>query len=86
MIALEIDYFEDYERPWLVRRKDGEYEEHAHFTSEESAKDLQKKLNAKKYPNDKEGVEAINRILTPEEKAQLKKTPRYVNKPCALRR
>lgn len=80
-MLLEIREFDDFERPWLLKRKDGSYDQHAHFKKKQDAQRVKNLIEIGKYPNKKEDKYAMQRILSEEEFKALDKKQRYYN-PC----
>lgn len=78
---LALEYFENFERPWLLKRLDGEYGQHSHFYSKDEALRVKNLLEIGKYPKTKEQKMAMLRILSEEEFKSLDKKQRYFN-PC----
>lgn len=73
---------EDFERPWLLKRENGEYSQHAHFETKKDAKRVAHLINIEKYPTNKKEKYAMQRILTEEEFKKLDKKDRYFNPAC----
>ena len=68
-------------RDYLVIRKDGAYEQHAHFKRLDGAEKLIDLINKNRMPTERYFQVAIKRLLTPEEIEQLvyKKKKSYYN-------
>lgn len=67
------------DRPWLVKREDGHYSQHAHMRTRKDAEKVRTLIDREKYPYCREYKTAIQRLLSEEEFKQLRKKPRYFN-------
>lgn len=67
------------ERPWLLVRVDGEYEQHAHLKTKKDAVKVRNLIDAWRYPYCPEYKVAMKRLLTEEEFKSLDKKLRYFN-------
>ena len=67
------------ERPWLLKREGGEYEQHAHLKTKKDAIKIRNLIDIGKYPYCKDYKIAMQRILTEEEFKKLDKKQRYFN-------
>lgn len=67
------------ERPWLLVRVDGEYEQHAHLKTKKDAVKVRNLIDAWRYPYCPEYKAAMKRLLTEEEFKSLDKKLRYFN-------
>lgn len=85
-MKLSIVYLSNLDRPWLLRREHGEYEQHAHFYTKKEALCCRKLIDACKYPREEKYRIAMQRILTEEEYKRLNKKPRFYKKNCGVRR
>lgn len=65
------------ERPWLVARVGGKYEQHAHMHTKKEAKLVRNIIDMWMYPYNKNLKIAVKRILTEEEFKSLDKKQRY---------
>lgn len=68
------------ERPWLVVRVGGSYEQHAHLKTRKDALKVRNLIDVGKYPYCKDYKVAMQRLLTEEEFKKLDKKQRYFNK------
>lgn len=68
------------ERPWLIVREDGEYEQHAHLRTKQEALKVRNLIDRWVYPYNKNYKIAIQRLLTEEEFKSLDKKDRYFNR------
>ncbi|MDD7352008.1 MAG: hypothetical protein PUG84_00965 [Peptoniphilaceae bacterium] len=68
------------DRPWLVVRENGEYEQHAHLRTKKEALKVRNLIDRWVYPYNKNYKIAIKRILTEEEFKSLDKKDRYFNR------
>lgn len=84
-MKLSIKYTENLERPWLLKRENGAYEQHAHFFTKKEAELCRHIIDIGKYPHCKKYKVAIQRLLTEEEFKQLKKKQRYFNSQKGIR-
>ncbi len=82
---LKIIYLENLERPWLLKRVGGSYDQHSHFFSRKDALKVRGLIDAWKYPYSKSYKIAMQRILTEEEFKTLNKKSRYCNQNCGKR-
>lgn len=73
---------EDFERPWLLKRGDGDYSQHAHFETKKDAERVAHLIYIEKYPTNKKEKFAMQRILTEEEFKKLDKKDKYFNPGC----
>ena len=67
------------DRPWLIKRVNGKYGQHAHMKSKKDAVKLRNLIDIGKYPYCKDYRIAMQRILTEEEFKKLDKKLRYFN-------
>nr|DAL69736.1 MAG TPA: hypothetical protein [Caudoviricetes sp.] len=67
------------DRPWLIKREGGNYEQHAHMHTKKDAETVRRIVDAGKYPYCKEYKIAAQRLLTEEEFKRLQKKQRYFN-------
>ena len=67
------------ERPWLLVRVHGEYEQHAHLKTKKDAVKVRNLIDAWRYPYCKDYKIAMQRLLTEEEFKSLDKKLRYFN-------
>lgn len=67
------------DRPWLIKREDGSYEQHAHMHTKKDALRVRQIIDAGKYPYCREYKTAVQRLLTEEEFKRLHKKQRYIN-------
>ncbi|MDD7319288.1 MAG: hypothetical protein PUG74_11550 [Prevotellaceae bacterium] len=68
------------ERPWLIKRVGGKYEQHAHLRTKKDALKVRNLIDCGKYPYNKKYKIAIQRLLTEEEFKSLDKKDRYFNR------
>ena len=85
-MKLSIIYYPKMNRPWLLKREHGLYEQHAHFYTKKEALCCRRLIDACKYPREKKYRIAMQRILTEEEFKKLNKKQRYINQNCGVRR
>lgn len=78
-MELVIEKYDNFERPWLVKRVCGEYKMHAHMKTKKDAEKVVEHIKRNKYPIEKEIKTAVQRILTEEEFKSLDKKQRYYN-------
>lgn len=76
---LSIIYKPNLERPYLLKRENGEYKQHAHFHTRKMAEQCRKLIDLKKYPYSKEMKIAMQRLLSEEEFKKLNRKQRYYN-------
>lgn len=79
IMKLSIIYYPKMDRPWLLKREHGSYEQHAHFFTKKEAKKCRTLIDANKYPREEKYKIAMQRLLTEEEFKKLNKKPRYYN-------
>lgn len=68
------------ERPWLVVRENGEYNQHAHLRTKKEALKVRNIIDRWVYPYNKNYKIAVKRLLTEEEFKSLDKKDRYINR------
>lgn len=78
-MKLSIIYIAGYDRPYLIKRENGTYEQHAHMRNRKDAEMVRKLIDANKYPYCREYKVAMQRLLTEEEFKILRKKQRYYN-------
>lgn len=78
-MVLTLEFFGNFELPWLLKRKDGKYDQHFHFKKKKEAVATKKKIEANKYPSNQVQKEAMLRLLSEEEFKNLNKKDRYFN-------
>ncbi|MGO1580735.1 MAG: hypothetical protein ACTHWZ_04935 [Peptoniphilaceae bacterium] len=78
-MVLEIKYLKNLERPWLIKRSDGEYSQHSHMKKKREAEKVKHLIEIKKYPENNIYKKAMQRLLTEEEFKSLNKKQRYIN-------
>ena len=78
-LKLTIEYIKGYERPWLLKREDGEYNQHAHFYTKKEAEKVKNLIEVNRYPKNKDQKYAMQKILTENEFKKLCKKDRYFN-------
>lgn len=67
------------DRPWLIKREGGAYEQHAHLHTKKDALRVRQIIDAGKYPYCKEYKIAVRRLLNEKEFKKLHKKQRYFN-------
>lgn len=67
------------DRPWLLKREGGKYEQHAHFFTKKEAIKCRQLIDNGRYPRNKKYKIAMQRLLTEEEFKKLDKKQRYYN-------
>lgn len=85
-VKISIRYIRGLERPWLVKREEGTYEQHAHCYTEKDARKIRQLIDINRYPYSKEYKVAMQRLLTEEEFKKLDKKQRYYNVQKGVRR
>ena len=50
-MELVIEKYDNFERPWLVKRVCGEYKMHAHMKTKKDAEKVVEHIKRNKYPN-----------------------------------
>ena len=78
-MKLSIIHLPKMKRCWLLKRKNGEYAQHAHFYTLEEAELCRKLIDKNQYPRQKKYIYPMQRILTEAEFKQLRKKDRYYN-------
>lgn len=76
---LKIIYLHKLERPWLIKREHGKYEQHAHMRTKKDALRVRQLIDANKYPYCDDYKIAMKRLLTEDEWKRLKKKQYYFN-------
>lgn len=80
-MRLSIRYLKNCkDRPWLLKREGGKYEQHAHLRTKKDALTVRRLIDANRYPYCKDYKIAMQRILTRDEYKSLNKKPRYKNR------
>ncbi|MDO5714340.1 MAG: hypothetical protein Q4Q07_07900 [Tissierellia bacterium] len=77
-MKLTIRYIGGYERPWLIKREYGKYEQHAHMLKKDAEK-VRDIIDSWEYPYNLRYRTAIKRLLSEEEYKTLRKKSRYRN-------
>ena len=67
------------ERPWLIVREHGAYEQHAHMHTRRDAESVRRLIDCGRYPHCREYKVAMQRLLSEEEFKALDKKQRYFN-------
>lgn len=83
---LSIKYLPNLDRPFLIRRDGGTYEQHAHMRSKKDALTVRRLIDGNKYPYCEDYKIAMKRLLTEEEFKRLRKKDRYFNPQKGLRK
>ena len=78
-MVLEILKFDNFDRPWLLKRLDGTEEQHAHFFTLKEAERVKHLIEINKYPKCKDDRVAMKRLLTDDEYKNLNCKDRYYN-------
>lgn len=78
-MKLSIIYYPKMNRPWLLKREHGDYEQHAHFYTKKECVKCRNLIDSGTYPKNKKFLIAMQRILTKEEFKKLDKKQRYYN-------
>ena len=73
------------QRPWLLVRVGGDYEQHAHLKSKSDCIKVRHLIDISKYPYNKDFKIAMQRLLTEEEFKSLDKKQRYYNSNRGIR-
>lgn len=73
------------DRPWLLVREGGDYEQHAHLKSKSDCIKVRHLIDINKYPYNSEYKIAMKRLLTEEEFKSLDKKQRYYNSNRGIR-
>lgn len=79
-MKLSIIYYPQMKRPYLLKRENGEYSQHAHFYTKKEAIKCRNLIDSKIFPRDKKYKIAMRRLLSEEEYKSLNKRPRYINR------
>lgn len=85
-MKLSIIYYPKMERPWMLKRECGKYNQHAHFFEKKDAVKCRELIDRNKYPYNPDYRYAMKRILTEEEFKKLRKKQRYYNVNKGVRR
>ena len=78
-MKLSIMFFKGQERPYLLKRINGEHCQHAHFFKKEDAERCRRIIDKKEYPKNEKYKIAVKRILTEKEFKKLNKKTNYIN-------
>ena len=84
-MKLTIMHLSKLDRPWLIKREQGEYSQHAHMRTKKDALQVRKLIDCNKYPYCKDYKIAMQRLLTEEEFKKLDKKQRYFNSQKGIR-
>ena len=76
---LSIVYLKNLERPWLLKRLNGKYSQHAHFYTKKDAEMVRRLIDSKTDTYSNGYKVAMERLLTKKEFKKLKKKERYIN-------
>lgn len=68
------------DRPWLIKRAYGTYNQHAHLRTKKEALKVRNIIDRWVYPYNKNYKIAVQRLLTEEEFKSLDKKDRYFNR------
>ncbi len=79
-MKLSIIYYPQMKRPYLLKRENGEYSQHAHFYTKKEAIKCRNLIDSGTFPRDKKYKIAMRRLLSEEEYKKLNKRPRYKNR------
>lgn len=78
-MKISIKYLKHLERPWLLKRIGGAYEQHAHCFTKKDAEKIRHLIDINKYLYSKDYRIAMQRLMTEEEFKRLDKKQRYYN-------
>ncbi len=78
-MLLEIRYIKNYDRPWLIKRVDGNYNQHSHLKSKKDAIKVKEMIEINKFPIKKDQQLAVQRLLTDDELRRLNRKQKYIN-------
>lgn len=78
-MLLEIRYIKNYDRPWLIKRLDGDYSQHSHLRSKKDAIKVKEMIEINKFPINKDQQLAVKRLLTDDELRRLNRKQKYIN-------
>ncbi|WP_019131887.1 hypothetical protein [Peptoniphilus obesi] len=78
-MLLEIRYIKNYDRPWLIKRVDGNYSQHSHLKSKKDAIKVKEMIEINKFPIKKDQQLAVQRLLTDDELRRLNRKQKYIN-------
>lgn len=79
-LELEVKYIAQYERPYLIKRVNGEWDQHAHLCRKKDIKKLKGYIIRNELPDDKELRTAMWRLMTAKEFKGLKRKQKYYNR------
>jgi hypothetical protein len=85
-LELKIEKYDNFERSFLLKRSDGEYEQHCHFKTKKEALKVKNLIEINKYPKNKDQKYAMQRLLSEEEFKNLDKKDKYHNRISCLRK
>lgn len=85
-MKLSIYHYPKMKRQWLLKRENGQYEQHAHFFSKKECIMCRKLIDARKLPREDKYKIAIKRLLTEEEYKNLNKKQKYYNSKLSYKR
>lgn len=85
-MVLRIKYLQGLDRPWLLKRVNGKYEQHSHFKTKKEAVKCKNRIEAWRYPHNSYQRTSMQRILTEEEFKSLNYKQQYFNSNRGMRR
>ena len=85
-IELSIEVYDNFKKPYLLKRINGTYKQHCHFENEQDALDCIHIIHNGLSPKDKKQVKQIKRLLTDEEFKKLNKKQKYYNQNYCMKR
>lgn len=85
-IEFDIQVYDNFEKPYLLKRVNGTYDQHCHFEEEQHALDCIRVIQNGLRPKDKNQANQIKRLLTDKEFLRLNKKERYYNQNCGVKR
>ena len=85
-IELDIEVYDNFTKPYLLKRVDGTYEQHCHFENKQDALDCIHIIQNGLSPKNKKQAKQLKRLLTDEEFKRLNKKEKYYNQNYCMKR
>lgn len=85
-IEFDIKFYDNFNKPYLLKRVNGTYDQHCHFEEEKDALDCIRIIQNGLRPKDKNQANQIKRLLTDKEFLRLNKKEKYYNQNCGVKR
>ena len=77
-IKLDIEVYDNFEKPYLLKRINGTYKQHCHYENEQDALDCIRIIQNGLSPKNKKQANQIKRLLTDKEFLRLNKKENFL--------